>query len=420
MRKLKTKLTTTALTSAFGLVFFISMMAVGYYYNLTFVQLGLIDLGERILGLSRQQVAIDMAWLALLTSVVAIAFGWLVNRTGWGKDLVLRLRIAFFVVLVQTVLTFIAPLIQSEAAYQAWLFVCSLALGMGVPITFSLTIDFVSRRWRGEAAAAIAALAYLAANLIPASWRMEDLAYPLYWLMPVGLIGLAGLAFIPFPWMRQWTEQQNIPEHYYGRYVPTGQTSKLLPRRLLVFLALMFVAFFIDSLGFLRMLETPRFMLGAWQSPYLQDRFVIAIVHVIGALVGGILYDALDVRSLFYWIFGIFALVHLMYTFALRFESSSAPLTMPVLYALAVSLYTVVNFALWADMSTPKTIGLYAALGVAFSGWTATFLSTALAISWEMAGMPLSRHLNIVDSIAMLALVALILLVYFSLGMHQI
>jgi MFS family permease len=415
-----TKLTPATMVSAFGLIFFIGMMAIGYFYNLTFVQLGLIDLGERILGLNRQDVSNYLALLALLTSSVAIGFGWLFNRHGWGKDLILRLRIAFLVILIQTVLTFAAGWIQSETAYLLWLVICSLTLGIGVPITFSMTVDFVPRGWRGEAAALITALAYLAANLIPASWRVEDLADPFYWVMPVGLVGFIGLMFFPKSWIKILAGQHKLSQHFYGRYSSLQLRDNRLPQRILGFVALMFVVFFIDSLGFLRLLETPRFMLGAWQSPYLQDRLVIGIVHVIGALVGGVLYDALDVRNLFYWIFGIFALVHLMYSFALRFESNTAPLSMPVLYALAVSLYTVVNFAIWADLSTPETIGLNSAIGVAFSGWTATFLSTALAIGWERAGMPLTRHINIVDSIAMLALVALIMLAYFSYGRRKI
>jgi hypothetical protein len=132
------------------------------------------------------------------------------------------------------------------------------------------------------------------------------------------------------------------------------------------------------------------------------------------AFVAGVLYDALDVRQLFYWIFGIFALTHLMYSFSARAGTAAAPLAMPMLYATAVSLYTVVNFALWADLSTPRTIGRNVAIGVAVSGWTATFISTALAITWASQGMPLERHLNIVDSLSMLFFIVLIFLAWWS------
>ena len=77
---------------------------------------------------------------------------------------------------------------------------------------------------------------------------------------------------------------------------------------------------------------------------------------------------------------------------------------MPMLYATSVSMYTVVNFALWADLSTPRTIARNAALGVALSGWTATFISTALAIGWRLGGVPLGEHLNYVASLAIVFL----------------
>nr|NIR62490.1 hypothetical protein [candidate division Zixibacteria bacterium]NIS45638.1 hypothetical protein [candidate division Zixibacteria bacterium]NIU12684.1 hypothetical protein [candidate division Zixibacteria bacterium]NIV05804.1 hypothetical protein [candidate division Zixibacteria bacterium]NIW43466.1 hypothetical protein [Gammaproteobacteria bacterium] len=54
----------------FGVSLYVGMMAVGYYYNLTFVQLGLIDLGERVIGMSRIAVAGNMAAMALLTSLI--------------------------------------------------------------------------------------------------------------------------------------------------------------------------------------------------------------------------------------------------------------------------------------------------------------------------------------------------------------
>ena len=50
-----------------GYLLFIGMMATGYYYNITFVQLGLTDLGERLVGLSKASVATQMAFLALMT-----------------------------------------------------------------------------------------------------------------------------------------------------------------------------------------------------------------------------------------------------------------------------------------------------------------------------------------------------------------
>lgn len=35
-----------------GYLLFVVLMAAGYYYNITFVQVGLIDLGTRLVGMS--------------------------------------------------------------------------------------------------------------------------------------------------------------------------------------------------------------------------------------------------------------------------------------------------------------------------------------------------------------------------------
>jgi MFS family permease len=395
-------------TALFGFGFFVGMMSVGYYYNLTFVQLGLVDLGERVIGMDTPAVAGAMALLAVLTCLIALGAGYGMKARGVGERFILKLRIAFVVVLAQALLTPLAPAMRSPEAYLAWLVACSLALGVGVPVTFSMTVDLVPRARRGLAAALITALAYLAANLVPSGWQVEQFAAPLRWVLPAGVVGLGVLAFGRLPLVDRLAEQHRRPEFHDGRYVRGAGAD----RRIVGLVILMFGIFFVDSLGFLRLLDTPRFMTTAWQSPLLNIRLAIGITHVVGALIAGVLYDALDVRRLFAWIFGIFALVHLMYTFNVRVEANSAPLAMPALYALAVSLYTVVNFAIWADVSTPRTIPMNAAFGVALSGWTATFVSTGLALWWETSGMPLSRHLNIVNALALLFLLAMLVQAY--------
>jgi hypothetical protein len=94
---------------AAGYGLFIGMMAVGYFYNVTFIQLGLVDLGMRVLDMSRQAVAAQMAILALITCVVALGFGWWMQRHGWSTNLLRKLQLALAVVVVQTVLTAVPP-----------------------------------------------------------------------------------------------------------------------------------------------------------------------------------------------------------------------------------------------------------------------------------------------------------------------
>ncbi len=401
-----------------GYAFFVGMMATGYYYNVTLVQLGLLDLGERLVGLDQGSVALHIAVLALLTGMVSVGVGWTMQRRGWSADFVLKLRLALVVVVAQTALTALAPGIRTPGAFLAWIVAASFALGLGVPVTFGLTVDLIPRPDRGYAAALITAAAYFAAPVFAYPWRIESLSQQMLWVMAPGAASLAVLAFAPLPLVRQWASRHTQPAFAYGRFVrPTPSGESRVNRRALGLIGLMFGVFFVDSLGFVRLTHTPSLIQHAWQSPDLGPRLTIAGVHVVAALVAGVLYSAFDVRSLFLWVFGLFALVHLLYTFPFASTlGESRVLTQPILYAVAVSLYTVLNFAVWADLSTPRTISLYAALGVSASAWSATFISTALAIQWENAGLPLATHLRVVDAVAALLFLGLLLLVYFEGG----
>lgn len=177
----------------------------------------------------------------------------------------------------------------------------------------------------------------------------------------------------------------------------------------------MFGIFFIDSLGFLRLIDTPELMAGSWRSTEMAPRATIGVVHLIAALIGGVLYRAFPARHLCFWVFGIFALVHFSYGLIdVVPGAATGALGVPILYAVAVSLYTVVNFAVWADLSTPRSVPVNAALGVALSGWTATFLSTAVAIEMRARGVPLGDHLRWVDALALTFFAAMLALLVFG------
>jgi hypothetical protein len=64
---------------------------------------------------------------------------------------------------VQTILTAVAPALRRAEELLAWIVVTSFALGIGVLVTFGLTVDFIPRRDRGYVAALITAAAYFAA-----------------------------------------------------------------------------------------------------------------------------------------------------------------------------------------------------------------------------------------------------------------
>ena len=401
--------------SLFGYAFFIGMMATGYYYNLTFVQFGLLDLGTRVVGMSEAAVARDMAALALVTALTAVATGLWMQRTGRSADLRAKLRLAFVMVSAQTALTALAPAVRSPSGFLAWVLAASLALGVSVPATFSTAVDLVPVRYRGFAGGWITAAAYFTAAVFSTDWTVEQFSRGILPLMLGGTLGLGALAFLRLPLIDELARQHLQPGYGIGRFVRVGADGRARVRRsLLALFAILFGIFFVDSLGFLRLASTPAIFETAWQSPALGPRLTIGVTHVLAALAAGLLYAALNEKELFLWIFGIFALVHLMYTLAARSPLAKPGLAEPILYAAAVSLYTVVNFAIWADVSTPQTVSRNTAVGVALSAWTATFLSTALALAMRLAGVPLELHLRIVDALAIVFFVGVGLLMFFG------
>jgi hypothetical protein len=358
------------------------------------------------------QIARAMGALALMTCVVALGFGFFMQRRRWGYRFRRRLQATFFVVLTQTVLTLVVPLVSNDIHFFAWIAAASVALGVGMPVTFSLTVDLIPARDRGTIAAIITAVAYFAAAAVPSAWRIDDFRTPLLWLMLPAVPALAYLAFARLPLVTTLAGQHRHPAFARGRFVRVTRAGHTwVSRRFIGLIVLMFGIYFIDSLGFLRIIATPFYVDNAWRSPEMLPHMVIAGAHVVAALIAGVLYASLNEKHLFLWIFGLFALVHFMYTFPFRLATAGGePLATPMLYAVAVSLYTVLNFALWADISTPETISRNAAVGVALSGWTATFFSTALATQWRVDGMSVAQHLRWVDAVAWIFFIALLIL----------
>jgi hypothetical protein len=227
-----------------------------------------------------------------------------------------------------------------------------------------------------------------------------------------GLVVLGVVAFIRFDFVDVLARQHKR----FG----VGRFSRPYPVRTASFafwgpLILMFSVFFIDSLGFLRIIESPAYISTSWQSTEVGVRLFIAVTHVVGAAMAGVLYTVFERRWIWAAVLSLFAFTHLLYTFHLGTAPAGIdpPLALPLFYVLAVSFYTTLNFALWADLSTPANIGLHAGLGVGIAGWLASFLSTSLALYSEGAGLTLLEHLRYVNALALLLAVAFPLYLYF-------
>lgn len=395
-----------------GYVIYIATLTAGYYYNLTFVQLGLTDLGTREIGMPPEEVSVVMAVLALLTLIVAILSGIVMDRQGWSTDLYAKFRLLFLIVLVQLCLTIASPFIATTEAFIGWIVICSLTLGVGIPVTFSFMIDFIPVRDRGYAAATVAGLSFFVAALYPIEWQIEQFSLVMSVMMVPGVLILGVLSLKQFAFIDMLAEQHKREHFGVGRFCRPAPV-RTFSFALLAPIVLMFGVFFIDSLGFLRIIEEPIYIYTSWQSPDLNVRLFIAVMHVIGALVGGLLYTNFSRNWLFFWVFCLFALTHLLYVFDIRFGTDGTPaLLLPMFYVLAVSFYTTLNFALWPDLSTPETIGIHTALGVGIAGWLATFMSTALALYSEGIGLPLETHLIYVNALSLLFVAGLPILLY--------
>ncbi|MBI3971923.1 MAG: MFS transporter, partial [Chloroflexi bacterium] len=224
-----------------GFVLFVGMMATGYFYNITFVQLGLVDLGTRLAAMSEQAVAAQMAAFALITCAVALLFGVLMQRRGWGEQFVVKLRLALLVALAQAPLTAVAPFVRAEAVLFVWIVATSMAIGIGVPVTFSLAVDLVPVRLRGAAGGLISAVAYVPAALLASPWTVERFALL---VLPVMLAGIGGLALLlsgRFGLLDALARQHLRPTFAVGRFVHTDASGRAsIGRKTLLLIALMF------------------------------------------------------------------------------------------------------------------------------------------------------------------------------------
>ena len=406
------RLTETDWVRLVGIFAFVALLSAGYYYNLTFVQLGLIDLGTRLVEMTPQSVSTVMAVFAVSAFGVAAVSGWTMDRRSWSSNLRLKLRILFVVVLVQTALTMVVGSVSTASQYLAWVVAGAVAIGVGMPVTFSFMIDFIPVRHRGGVAAAVAGLAFFAAALYPLEWRIEEFGPVMAAVMIPGAAVLGIVSFRRFDFVAKLARQH---EHFgVGRFsrpdpVQTASFAFWGP------LILMFSVFFIDSLGFLRIIESPAYISTSWQSTDVGVRLFIAITHIVGAAMAGVLYTVFDRRWIWGSVLALFAFTHLLYTFHLGTAPAGIdpPLALPLFYVLAVSFYTTLNFALWPDLSTASNIGLHTGLGVGIAGWLASFLSTSLALYSEGAGLTLLEHLRFVNALALLLAVAFPVTLYF-------
>ena len=386
---------------AFGV--YVVVLTAAYYYNLTFVQLGLTDIGTERVGLSPGELAAAMGTLAIATLSVTLVAGSLLDRLGPAVGVRFKFRVLFGVVAAQIAATHAVGAVDSLAGFVAWILAASVLLGTAIPFAFGLLSDLVAPGKRGYAAGTVTALAFSLAAVFPFRWTAERFApAAIAVLVPAGLV----LCVLSVPGARPG----RLAHRTRGDAAPGERETTdpgVAPRLGLsapaVFagVVLLFGAFFVDSLGFVRIIEAPRFVDAAWQSPDAGTRGVIASVHVLGGLAAGVAYAKADHRWLFVAAFALFAATQSLYAYDAAVGGPAAlPVVLSLVYVLAVSCYTTVAFALWPDLATPGAVGRYTAVGIGVGGWLATFASTAVALAAERSQLPLGRHLLAVAAVS--------------------
>jgi MFS family permease len=391
--------------TAAGFGVYVLVLTAAYYYNLTFVQLGLTEFGLEQLGLSMESVAVAMGLLAVATLAVTLVSGRLMDRYGLGRNLPLKYRVLFGALLLQSVLTFALDLVASFAGFLVWILLCAVLLGGAIPFAFSLLLDLVPAGMRGYAAGAVAACAFALAALVPFEWAVGNFA-PAAVAVLAPAVALLGVL--------------SVSPGLLGAG-PTGQRrghsgrSGLLRVPVVVGVVLLFGAFFVDSLGFVRIIETPAYVDSAWQSSDYPTRLLLAVTHVAGGVGAGVIYARFRHLWLFLATFVLFATAQFLYAYDIALGGPPILETgLPLVYVLAVSSYTTVTFALWPDLATPETVGTYTAVGVGVGGWLATFTSTALALGSDRGQLGLDVHLTVVGSISVLFLLLTVSLWYLT------
>ena len=389
---------------ALAFTVYVVVLTAAYYYNLTFVQLGLTDLGLEQLGLSPELVGVGMGVLALVTLGTTVLSGYLMDRFGLGAAVQAKFRVLFGIVFLQLLVTYAVTGVASFWQFLVWICVCSLLLGTAIPFAFSLLGDLVAPAIRGYAAGAVAGGAFFLAALFPFTWEIEQFVPSAILVLTTAALVLGTLSV---PGLGRRFESLS---HTAGQPTSPDGPSEMASTGAIVGVVLLFGTFFVDSLGFVRIVEDPDYVEALWQSADLDTRVLIAVTHVAGGMVAGLVYVKLRHVWLLAGSLALFVTAQFLYVFDILSGGPTALATASSLvYVVAVSCYTTVAFALWPDLAPPGLIGRYTGVGIGVSGWLATFTSTAFALVSEQAQVPLALHLSVVGLTSVAFLVAAVL-----------
>jgi MFS family permease len=363
-------------SEAVGFVFYLTIIVAGYTFIIKFVQLGIPDFIRNYLHLANSDVVIYMMLLAILTASFCLIFGYFIDKFKWTLEL--KLKIFFLCLLIQTPLIIFFLSFDSIPLFILWILTLSIVMGVETPISISFIRDFIRPEFRGWFAGIATALIYSYGILSPFPWNIsgfiEELFFGLISSIPIIMI-IIGLRLF------RNKEKQEI-FNAKGNFVNYNKT--------LIIIALIGVIF-VDSLGFLRIIETPHIYANVWRGTF-DIKVLLVISHTGFALLSGFLYSKGKPYLILLISLFMITIVDLFFAFFHNMKYFSKLLG--IFYCGAVSMYTINLLALWGDISTPKSIGKFAGIGIGICGWLMTFISTAFSFIF-IETLDFSTHLII-------------------------
>ena len=369
----------------------ISMTVSSFLSAITFVQIGLPLLGTEVLGLSSNFVSLVVLGFAFAGAAGAL-IGILIlkrvidNLTGKiVYALIFNISTIFIITLISR--------LNTSVDYSLWMLLLGFIGGIGSINSYSLLYDLIPHGYRGRVGGIIVALIYgIGPFIVPSERTFENYLKGSSIRSVFQLISFVMLIFF----ILARPVSKKVVDKNHGSSAHYKYPFKEVLITLLVIL-------FVDSFGFIRAINTP-FVENTWEGR-LEIRIFIAVSHIISALICGYIYDKKSPRLLLKISLVCFIIGDVL--FALMFETSMEGLLVylfPLVYAPAVSIYTLSFLMLWADISTPKTEAKIYGIGIAITGWLGSFISTSFALGLVGIISP-QLHLGLTAIIALGGLV---------------
>jgi hypothetical protein len=349
----------------FPYIFITSMLTANYISGVKLVQWGIPSLGRDNCGVLPEQLNLLMALMAIISCIVAIISGILLDKVSLKfKSRLLLLLVGFG---IQGSIAFFGTFISTPAQFTAWILVFSAILGFLICQPFVFMFLLIPSKHRGILAGVITGLAYIIGNFSMAEWTyaglsMETIAVTI----PLGILIVYAMFNLQKMKIFDYTPEKD--ENYSGQYAKTYKFA--------IVVLLMFGVYFVDSFGFLRIAKQDFFQI-LWHGVF-GVKMYLGISHLIAAVIMGYIYQ--KKKHLGPIIVFISALCGFVLCDFLFSSDPTGPLLYitSYLYCATVSFYTINSFTVWSDISTSKNISSRAGIGIGIGGWLSSFLSTSL------------------------------------------